>query len=620
MRITSYRSVLVLCIVAGVALAVGPAAAPSEPADPDLIPEARRLLDYLMSQQNRKIVSGVSRKGPWACVLQFSGRDPAIWGTDANGWSTKYDDRYHANLRGMIDECLYWWKEKGGIVQIHFHWAMPTVEKGSAWTRRNPQQLDLEKTFTPGTREYEAFHEDLSVTADYLEQLAEAKVPVVWRPFHEIDGGWFWWTDSEKPENTAALYRQMFQYLVKERGLHNLIWVYNAAHRSGHIEAVARSDPSFALEDEIAYRKRFYPGDAYVDIASIDTYGNPRLGWNTPWGDARQKAYELMVGVAPGKPLAIGEDSGLLNPDIAEREGPPWLYDMAWWANDPDWVHYTYNHEHVVTLDELPVLHDGNVMPNVRIEWPKDSAGLGTREIDLAGFASDRNGNLEDVTLYALSGPWLNFHARASNGCRITNPSVEEIFAEGTCLGSARIGDLGRWTFTWRNVPSGYQQVAAIARDTEGAVMASNVVRLRVRIDNLAFGKTVTASTTAPNGKHPASNAVDGNPYTMWRSDRKATGPQWLMVDLGSVRTVGGAHVLWYGAYAKDYTVQVSTDGQEWREVARVENRRKPAGDADLLRFDPVKARYVRLYCIEPAVDWEHYCIFDFAVYEGIPE
>jgi beta-mannanase len=74
---------------------------------------------------------------------------------------------------------------------------------------------------------------DLKGHADYLEQLAKARVPVLWRPLHEIEGGWFWWTDSEKPENTAALWRFMFDYFTKERKLHNLIWVYAAALRCG---------------------------------------------------------------------------------------------------------------------------------------------------------------------------------------------------------------------------------------------------------------------------------------------------------------------------------------------------------------------------------------------------
>ncbi len=627
------RIVVVLLAMLAAVLGASRTASALEPADPDLIPEARRLLDYMMSAQGGKIISGVSRKGPLPAVLHTTGRDPAIWGTDFYGWSRKYDDRYHAVVSGVVDACLYWWQQKGGIVQIHFHWGKPTDPNGSAWKGRpaGAEPLDLARTLTPGTEEYKAFHDDLSVTADYLQQLADARVPVVWRPFHEIDGGWFWWTDPETPQNTAALWRQMFRYLVKERGLHNLIWVYNAAHRSNSWEGQLRREaggwdvplPSpptrEQLEAEIAYRKRFYPGDEYVDIASIDCYGNRRVGWGTPWEDARRKAYELMQGVAPGKPLAIGEEPGILNPDIAQRGGPPWLYTMAWWAGDSDWMRHAYNHEHMITLDELPPLHEGNVMPNVRIVWPTDGAALDSREIELAGFASDRNGKLEGVTLYALNEPWLNIAARGGNDCRIINPSVEEMFAAGELLGEARMGAQGRWTFTWQDVPAGYGHVAAIARDADGAVMCSNVVRVTARIENLALGKPASASSQSRSGG-PPQDAVDGDPYTSWWSDKDAPDPQWLMVDLGAEKTVGAVSVTWWKAYAKDYAVQVSSDGKSWRDVSRVEGRRKPAGDSDLMRLAPVRARHVRLHCTEPAVDWQHYCVYEFAVYEEVPE
>ena len=613
------RMVLTLIMVA-MLTGLAPAARALEPVDPDLIPETRRLLDYMMSVQGEKIISGVSRKGPLPAVLITTGRDAAMWGTDIYGWGRKYDEGYHGTLQFVVDGCLYWWQQKGGIVQIHFHWGTPTKEKGTAWTRRNPGELvDLDKMLVPGTEEYKAFHEDLSVTADYLEQLAEARVPIVWRPFHEIDGGWFWWTDHEKPEKTAALYRQMFDYLVNERGLHNLIWVYNAAHRCGRCEGMARRDESFTLEDEIAYRRRFYPGDEYVDIASIDCYGNPRIGWGAPQEDARRAAYELMQGVAPGKPLAIGEDPGILNPDIAQKEGPPWLFTMAWWTRDHKWMRHAYNHEHMITLDELPLLHEGNVMPNVRIVRPADGAALDGEEVDLTGFASDRNGNLESVNLYALSEPWLTLRTRAGNDSCIQNPSLAEMFAGGTELGRAQMGAQGRWTFTWKDVPAGYHHIAAIARDTEGAVMCSNVARVTVRLHNLARGRPATASSQSKWGGPPA-DAVDGNPYTSWWADKEGTDPEWLQVDLGAQKTIGAVCVTWWKAFAKDYTVQVSTDGKTWREVASVESRRKRNGDSDLLPFEPTKARYVRLHCTDPAVDWQHYCIYEFAVYAKVPD
>ncbi len=598
-----------MLVAAATGVMLGPASLALEPADPDLMPEARRLLDYLESQYGREILTGISRfgGGPPA-VLHRTGREPAVSGTDIYGFHTKFGEQYHSVVRGVVADCTRWWHQKGGIVTLHYHWGKPGDADGSAWVggARGTGRLDLARAATPGTEEHDVFIQDLSVTADYLQQLADAKVPVLWRPFHEIDGGWFWWTDAKTPENTAALWRAMFDYLVKERGLHNLIWVYNAAHRAN---ALGR-DATF--EENVAHRRRFYPGAAYVDIASIDTYANRDLGWGAPQDDARRRAHELMEQVSPGKILAIAEDSALVNPDVAQEEGPSWLYCLAWFAGDADWMRHAYRHEHMLTLDELPLLVEHNVMPNVRIEGPADGAVLDGPNVELEGRASDRNGNLEGVTIHALSGPWLNWFERG-------DAAVAEAIPEGTRLGEAQVEPGGRWTFTWRGAPAGYHNLVAFARDAAGAVACSNGVRVTVGIGNLARGRLVSASSTSEHGGE-LDDAVDGDPNTMWWSDKAQPDPQWLAVDLGSARTVGGVSVTWWKAYARAYTVQVSSDGSQWREVAGIENRRNHPGDSDLIRFEPVQARHVRLHCTGRAVDWQAYTVFELGIYEAIPE
>ena len=134
----------------------------------------------------------------------------------------------------------------------------------------------------------------------------------------------------------------------------------------------------------------------------------------------------------------------------------------------------TFNHEHLLTLDELPLLTEGNVMPNVRISEPADGGcgrsalwpvsdrtdGLGPqvarnagdlpvrqyggvgdpgREtaamdgiVQLTGFASDRNTNLRSVTLHALGGPWRNWFLRS-------DADVAKAFEQSTLLGEAKL-------------------------------------------------------------------------------------------------------------------------------------------------------------------------------------
>ncbi len=113
---------------------------------------------------------------------------------------------------------------------------------------------------------------------------------------------------------------------------------------------------------------------------------------------------------------------------------------------------HAYNHDYMITLDELPVFSNRNVMPHARIVWPEDGVAIETTDLDLAGFASDRNGNLSELTLYALSEPWLNIKERGGNNARLANPSVEALFAAGVALGKPRIGARGRWTFIWKDL------------------------------------------------------------------------------------------------------------------------------------------------------------------------
>lgn len=141
----------------------------------------------------------------------------------------------------------------------------------------------------------------------------------------------------------------MFDYFVKERKLNNLIWVYNAGLRpAGKGKDV----------EQIEFRRRFYPGDSYVDVSGIDIYPNSWFGWEDYRTDTYRKAYEIMKRVSPGKILALAEGAGIPNPDTLAEDGPPWVYCLAWWGpgkkHPEEWIKQSYNHKFVITRDELP--------------------------------------------------------------------------------------------------------------------------------------------------------------------------------------------------------------------------------------------------------------------------
>ncbi|MFZ5833271.1 MAG: glycosyl hydrolase, partial [Planctomycetota bacterium] len=283
-----------------------------------------------------------------ASVQEASGKLPALVGFDLSGWnSPTWGPSYTKVVQNAIDGAKEW-SERGGIVTMQFHWKNPGKPDGKAWVQppKGTGPFDVGAAVRPGTTEHKQVMDDLKKHADYLEQLRDARIPVLWRPLHEIDGGWFWWTDKETPENTAALYRQIFDYFVKERKLDNLIWVYNAALVCGR-EA-----------ENIELRKRYYPGAEYVDISGIDIYPNERAGWKSYREDAYDRAYRIMQEVSPGKMLALSEGDAIPNPQIMAEDGPRWLYCVPWWGagkrHPADWIKTSYNHELMITLEDLP--------------------------------------------------------------------------------------------------------------------------------------------------------------------------------------------------------------------------------------------------------------------------
>lgn len=347
------RNPILVGLLPALVLHVNPLLYGIEPADPGLIPEARAVLSYLGSIYGKKTLVGQNKFGEAEEAYKASGKRPAVVSCDLSGWHKKrWSQPYRRTIQRAVDQSKNWWHGRGGIVSFEWHWANPLGDEGTFQaTRPKFMQIDVGRVVTPGTREHRAAIEDLSKHADYLEQLARARVPVLWRPLHEIEGGWFWWSDTKTPENTAALWRMMFDYLVHKRKLHNLIWVYSAALKAGpHGKDVAAID----------YRRRFYPGRKYVDLSGIDIYTNSWFGWKDFREDAHRKAFQIMSRVSPDKMLALCECQGIPNPDIMADQGPRWLYCLPWYVGDnekwnpPGWVRKVYPHELLITLDELP--------------------------------------------------------------------------------------------------------------------------------------------------------------------------------------------------------------------------------------------------------------------------
>ena len=157
------------------------------------------------------------------------------------------------NADKVVDGKLDW--KKADFVSVGNETDGAWVTEGDIVSRVMPNG-DLNYLFTSY----------LDMIAAYAKELEVYNIPVLFRPFHENTGSWFWWgaafCDAQAYKN---LYRYAVNYLRDEKGVHNFIYVYSPGSEADSVE-------------EFSER---YPGDDYVDMVGIDMYhSNPAQGDN----------------------------------------------------------------------------------------------------------------------------------------------------------------------------------------------------------------------------------------------------------------------------------------------------------------------------------------------------
>ncbi len=234
----------------------------------------------------------------------------------------------------IVDEAIRR-HEEGFIITIMWHAVRPiddepvTFEESVRGKLTEEQWRDL---ITPGTELNERWKSQVDVIAWFLKQLQYAGVPVLWRPYHEMNGDWFWWGKKAGDDGYKKLYRMLFDRLVHFHKLNNLLWVFNANE----------------LNENVDPYDKYFPGDDVVDVFAIDVY---RRGY-------ARTDYEQLVALAGDRPVALGEVGMLPSPDTL-RSQPRWTWFMSWgdpsgfWMGGPAFL-ATYESEEALTLDELP--------------------------------------------------------------------------------------------------------------------------------------------------------------------------------------------------------------------------------------------------------------------------
>jgi len=247
----------------------------------------------------------------------------------------------------------------GGLVTMSWHQRNPVevCQRGEYFecTKKAMTPETLRAVLTPGSKEHKLWAADVHAMAKVLHKLRDAGVVVMLRPYHEMNGGWFWWGKQDAmPDLWDALYDEL---AVREK-LDNLIWIWS----------VDRDAPG---------AERYFPKRHKPDIVGTDMYENDA---NTPKFAVAKANVTKLGGAAPFAITEVGLAPGA---KVLDAVNPAWvllwgdMLNVGWtwngdcpWCNKPEAVAAFFKLPRIVTLDDMPAALKATVAKNVSNPHP----------------------------------------------------------------------------------------------------------------------------------------------------------------------------------------------------------------------------------------------------------
>lgn len=188
-------------------------------------------------------------------VKKVTGDYPAVYGWDLGhietGDSLNIDKVPFDQIRQLILEAY----ARGGVNTISWHLQNPYTG-GSSWDVSSDKVVS---SILPGGQKHTTYLQWLDKLADFIYSLKTkdgVSVPLLFRPFHEHTGSWFWWGNDLCTKNEyISLWQFTIDYLRNKKKLHNLIYIYS---------------PDFIASKDDYFER--YPSDKYVDVLGLDLY------------------------------------------------------------------------------------------------------------------------------------------------------------------------------------------------------------------------------------------------------------------------------------------------------------------------------------------------------------
>lgn len=192
-------------------------------------------------------------------VKSVTGSHPAVIGIDFMGFSEVSNEEIAENKR-ILKKNVEDTYNRGGLTTVAWHMANPASEGGFYWV--DSVSAPAMSMIKEGGSHHEKYKEILHTIGDFANSVKgkDGKaVPMIFRPFHEFDGSWFWWGKPQTSrEDFISVWQFTVSYLRDSLNVHNFIYAFSP-------------DNKFLSEQEFLER---YPGDDYVDIVGMDNYAD----------------------------------------------------------------------------------------------------------------------------------------------------------------------------------------------------------------------------------------------------------------------------------------------------------------------------------------------------------
>ena len=354
------------------------------PVTPNATESAVKLYSFLRENFGKKTISGMMTGDMSGYTLGAdfkthddvkytytrTGKYPALVGLDflfASGpkanesWNKEYTDKAISIAKGL-------WKA-GGIPAFTWHWKDPLDKKDAFYIQSAANggeytDFDFSTGFKPGTTEwntesaaYKGIVADIDHIADYFLELQKDGVAGIFRPLHEAGGKWFWWSINSG-EQFAALYRLVYDRMVKVKGVKNMIWVYNP---------------------EGSTVTSWDPGSEYYDVLSIDIYNSANDH------SSNASAFDKFKNASKStKILALSENGPIPDVKNMHADEAVWSWWMPWYSTwSGTWPGQTkdgvwksnMNDDRIITLEDMPGWnkYTANTNPDTSVTKPDTS-------------------------------------------------------------------------------------------------------------------------------------------------------------------------------------------------------------------------------------------------------